>query len=92
MNDQQKAEITKISQEFASSFEDTIGKIAGSEFFIVDPLSGYLNFIGYENRLEQIPATEKHPQVLIMTFRDGSKFIPAGSDLPNPDAKDWMWL
>lgn len=92
MSEKEKAEITKISQEFAEPFEETIGKISGSGCLIVDPLSGYLNFIGYENRLEQIPANDKHPQVLIMTFRDGTKFIPAGGDLPNPDAKDWMWL
>jgi hypothetical protein len=49
MTNEQKAEITVIAKEFASSFKDTVGDIAGSGWLIVDPLSGYLNFIGHEN-------------------------------------------
>jgi len=92
MTEQQKTEIEKIAKEFASGFKDTIGEIAGSGWLIVDPLSGYLNFCGYENKLEQIPAKENQPQILLMTFKDGTKFIPAGSDLPVKGATDWMWL
>lgn len=90
MTIEQKQEIEKISQEFAKG----IGPINDSGWMIVDPLSGYLNYIGYENKLDQLPATDKHPQVLIMTFKDGSQFIPAGGDLSkmHPDAKNWMWL
>lgn len=89
-----KDKITEIAKEFASGFKDTIGDIAGSGWLIVDPLSGYLNFIGYTNVLHQLPASEAHPQILIMTFDDGSKFVPAGSDLKKVDkqATDWMWL
>lgn len=92
MTNEQKLEITKISKEFASGFKHTIGEISGSEFLIVDPLSGYLNFIGFENDLKEIPRGKGHPQVLIMTFNDGTQFVPAGSDLPHPEAKDWMWI
>jgi hypothetical protein len=94
MTQQQKEEITKISKQFASSFKDTFGTINGTGWLIVDPLSGYLNSIGYENKLDQLPANDKHPQILIMTFNDGSKFIPAGGDLKFIDksAKNWMWL
>ncbi len=92
MSEGYKAEIEKIAKEFASSFKDTVGDIAGSGWLIVDPLSGYLNFIGYDNTLHQIPATDNHPQVLIMTFLDGTQFIPSGSDLPVEGATDWMWV
>ena len=92
MGDLQKQEITEISKRFASEFRDTIGGIAGSGFLIVDPLSGYLNFCGFAHKLEQIPANERRPLVLIMTFHDGSRFIPAGSDLPIEGAHDWMWI
>jgi len=92
MTKEQKKEITKISQEFASGFKGTIDEINGSAWLIVDPLSAYLNTIGYENTLEQLPATDKQPQILIMNFKDGSTFIPAGGDLEHPDAKNWMWI
>lgn len=92
MSIEQREEITKISKEFANEFKDTIGEIAGSGWLIVDPLSGYLNFCGFENTLQQIPANEHHPLVLFITFSDGSKFIPAGSDLPIIDSKDWAWI
>jgi len=92
MNNEKRVEIEKISKEFAFGFKDDIGAIAGSGWLIVDPLSGYLNLCGYENKLQEIPATDKHPQILVMTFSDGTQFIPAGSDLPEKLAKDWMWL
>lgn len=94
MTQQQKTEIEKIAKEFASGFKDTIGEIAGSGWLIVDPLSGYLNFCGYENTLQQIPEKEGQPQILILKFRDGTQFIPAGSDLRigNEKGHDWMWL
>jgi len=94
MTQKQKEEITKIAKEFSVGFEGTIDKIAGSGWLIVDPLSGYLNFCGYENTLGELPANEKHGQILVMKFKDGSQFIPAGSDLKSihPEATDWMWL
>ena len=84
-------EITKISQQFASAFD---WPIEGSGWLTVDPLSGYLNSIGYENELKELPAKGDRPQILIMIFKDGSQFIPAGSDLKSvhKDAKNWMWL
>lgn len=92
MTNTQKEEITKIAKEFASGFEESIGQIAGSGWLIVDPLSGYLNFCGYKNKLSQIPENEKHPLILIMTFDDGTTLIPSGSDMPHPKAMDWMWI
>lgn len=92
MTTEQKEMITKISQEFASGFKDTIGEIAGSGWLIVDPLSAYLQFCGFENKLVQMPPTDSHPLILIMQFKDGSQFIPAGSDIPLKGAKDWQWI
>lgn len=92
MNIETKQKIEKIAKAFALEFQGTVGNIAGSGWLIVDPLSGYLNFTGYENTLKQIPETDKSPQVLIITFADGTQFIPAGSDLPIKEAKDWMWI
>lgn len=92
MTAEEKAEIEKIAKEFASGFKDEIGAIAGSGWLIVDPLSGYLNFCGHENMLEQIPAKDERPQILIIKFKDGTRFIPAGSDLPVEGATDWMWM
>lgn len=92
MTDQERNEITIIAKEFASAFKDTIGEISGSGWLIVDPLSGYLDFAGFKHELAQIPANDQHPQILFMTFDDGWQFIPAGSDLPHPDAKDWIWV
>lgn len=92
MTDKQKIEIEKISKEFASGFKDTIGDISRSGWLIVDPLSGYLNHLGFENSLKQIPEVNGHPQILIMTFKDGTQFIPAGSCLSVKGATDWMWL
>jgi len=91
MKEETKLEITKISKEFASGFKDTIGDIGGSGWLIVDPLSGYLNALGYPNTLQQIPARMSQHQVLIMTFEDGTRFIPSGGDLPHP-GEDWMWI
>ena len=92
MTDQKIAEIEKIAKAFASGFKDTIGEIAGSGWLIVDPLSAYLNALGYKNELHEIPATEGRPQTLVMTFDDGTRFIPSGSDLPLSGATDWLWL
>lgn len=93
MTKEQKAEIVKISKSFANGFKDEI-PLNGSGWLIVDPLSGYLNACGYENELGEIPATKEHPQILIMTFKDGSQLIPSGADLKPlfPDAKNWTWL
>lgn len=94
MENRDKLEVERISKGFASGFKDTIGGISGSGWLIVDPLSSLLNHSGFENTIEQIPATEKNPQVLILKFKDGTQFIPAGGDLVQlqKDFKDWMWL
>jgi hypothetical protein len=94
MTDEQKKEIAKISQQFARGFKEMFGSINGTGWLIVDPLSGYLNACDIENTLHQIPESDKHPQVLIMTFKDGSQFIPAGGDLKpiHQGFKNWMWL
>jgi hypothetical protein len=89
---EQKTEIEKISKEFADGFKPEIKEIAGSGWLIVDPLSGYLEFLGYANIVTQIPPKKGSPQVLIIQFIDGTMFIPAGSDLPVSGAKDWMWI
>jgi len=90
MTNEQKKEIEKISKNFASGLN--IGEIAGSGWLIVDPLSAYLNACGFKNKLDQVPEKDGKPLVLIMTFKDGTQFIPAGSDLPVNGATDWMWL
>lgn len=81
MSEAEKKEIVRISKLFAAPFKEMIGEINGSGWLIVDPLSAYLNHCGYENTLDQLPAKGKHPQILIMNFKDGSKLIPAGLDL-----------
>jgi hypothetical protein len=94
MEQKLKEEITKISKEFSEPFCERFGGINGSGWLIVDPLSGYLNFLGYTNKLDQIPATDEYPQVMIMTFTDGSQLIPAGGDLKkiSPLAENWQWI
>ena len=92
MTNEQKIEIEKISKEFTSGFKPEIEEIKSSGWLIVDPLSAYLNACGFENTLKEMPANDKHPQILVMTFDDGTQFIPAGSDLPFKNAPDWMWL
>lgn len=91
MTAKQKAEIVRIGKEFAEGMKLPLN---GSGWLIVDPLSGYLNAAGYKNTLGQLPATDIHPQVLIMTFKDGSQLIPAGGDLKpiHKDAENWLWL
>lgn len=84
-----KDEITRISKEFASAFELAI---EDSGWMIVDPLSGYLNFLGYENKLSQIPAAEGQRQVLIMTFTTGEVFVPGGAAINAAHAKNWLWI
>lgn len=91
---EKKKEIVKISKQFAAGFKSLFGSINDAGWLIVDPLSGYLNSVGFNHQLDQLPAGEKHPQVLIMTFPDGSILIPTGRDLIAiyPQAKNWMWL
>jgi len=88
MSDIDKTHIEKISKDFASG----IGEIKGSGWLIVDPLSGFLNACGYKNELSQIPPKDGKPLVLIMTFEDGTRFIPAGSDLGFEGVEDWSWI
>jgi len=94
MTQKQKREITKISKEFALGFKDSFGSINGTGWLIVDPLSAYLNSLGFKNKIEQVKENENHPMVLILAFNDGSRFIPAGRDLSplNKNFKNWMWL
>ncbi len=94
MTKQQKDEITKISKEFSKPFYEITEGINGSGWLIVDPLSAYLSACGFENKLDQLPETKEHPLILIMTFKDGSQFIPAGGDLKPlyKDAKNWQWI
>lgn len=91
MTTDQMKEITTISKQFTKGLGIPIN---GSGMWVVDPLSGYLNSIGFENTLKQIPETEKNPLVLIMTFSDGSQLIPAAKDLSHiiPEAKNWTWV
>lgn len=86
-----REEITKISKKFTKVLDVPI---EGSCWLVCDPLSAYLSFLGYANTLKQIPANDKHPQVLIMIFEDGSQFIPAGSDLSSviKGSVNWIWL
>jgi len=92
MKIEQKIEIEKISKEFALGFKPDIEEIKGSGWLIVDPLSGYLNACGFENTLKEMPENDEHPQILVMTFKDGTQFIPAGSDLNLKGATDWLWI
>lgn len=94
MTDAQKKEITKIAKEFSAPFYELFGGINGSGWGIVDPLAGYLSFVGHENKLFEIPANDKHPQVLVIQFKDGTQFIPAGADLKpiHKSAKNWQWI
>lgn len=73
MTTEQKTKITQIylSKDFADEFKDTIGSINGSGWLIVDPLSAYLKFCGFENTIDQIPPCDEHPQILIIKFKDG---------------------
>jgi len=91
MNQEKKSEIEKIAKEFASGFDI---EIKGSGWLIVDPLSAYLNTCGFKNSLGQIPATDETPLILIMTFEDGTRFIPAGSDITVDGFTfpDWCWV
>lgn len=93
MTTEQKKQITKISKQFASGFK-MFGSINDAGWLVVDPLSAYLNAMDFENKLDQLPQTQDHPQILVMTFKDGSQFIPQGADLKYkfPKAKNWMWL
>lgn len=92
MEEEVKNEIEKISKEFASGFKPEIDEIAGSGWLIVDPLSGFLNASGFENELKKLPPTDTQPLVLVMIFKDGTQFIPAGSDLNIQGTTDWLWL
>lgn len=94
MTEIKKREITKISKQFASGFKEMFGGINRTGFFIVDPLSGYLSYLGYKNEVKEIPETENNPQIMMIIFESGETFIPAGGDLKYVDKKfkNWMWL
>lgn len=94
MSTEEMRKIIDISKSFASEFKDAIGPINGSGWLIVDPLSGYLNSIGLKHKLFQLPESDKHPQILVMEFPDGTQLIPSGEDLKGvfPQAENWMWI
>lgn len=94
MTKEQKKEISKMSQDFARGFKDMFGGINGTGWLIADPLSGFLSSVGYENKLSQLPEKGDRPQVLVLTFEDGTQFIPAGGDLAGEvkGAKNWLWI
>ena len=94
MNPAQQQEITTIGRRFAEDFRQTVGPINGSQWLIVDPLSAYLDALGYPNAVSQLPATLQHPQVLVLEFPDGERLIPAGADLKPlaSEFENWMWL
>lgn len=87
----EKEEITKICKEFAKGIDIPIN---GSGWLIVDPLSAYLNAMGIENKVLEIPKEKNGgKQVLIMEFKDGSQLIPAASDLKGFEKIDnWYWV
>lgn len=90
MTDERKQKIEKICKDFASGFDIPI---AGSGWAIVDPMSAFLIAVGYPNELNRLG--EGKPVVLMMTFEDGTKFIPAGSDVDVPNVGklvDWIWI
>lgn len=91
MTQEDKAEIERISKEFAEGVSPT-APIAGSGWLIVDPLSGYLTVCGFDHTCAELPACDEHPQILVLTFEDGTRFIPAGSDFPHDNSTDWMWI
>jgi len=41
-----------------------------------------------------MPETEIHPLVIILEFKDGTQFIPAGGDLSplNENFVNWLWV
>ena len=94
MDELKQKEIVKVCQEFTAGFRDTFPTINGSGWLIVDPMSAFLAVGGYPNTLSELPATNDHPQVLVMQFADGSRLIPAGGDLAALDAAfhNWFWL
>ena len=98
MTQKDKNEITRISKEFAQPILEGFGlsSINGSGWVVVDPLSAYLNACGWKNELKQIPASDKNPLILIMAFKAGGIFIPAGGDMaPNDEGlafHNWQWI
>lgn len=94
MKQKERKEIVKIAKQFVSGFKTKFPAINGTGWLIVDPLSGYLNVVGYENTLDQLPPNETHGLVLVIVFKDGSRLIPAGGDLKgiNPKAENYMWV
>lgn len=93
MTDKEKEAIVDLGKKFADGFKPDM-ELNGSEWMIVDPFSAYLNSLGFKNTLHQIPRSEKHPQVLILTFVDGTQLIPAGEDFKaiHQDAENWYWI
>ena len=98
MTQKDKNEITRISKEFAQPILEGLNlpSINGSGWFVVDPLSAYLSACGWANELTQIAESDKNPLILIMTFKGGGIFIPAGGDMaPNDKGltfHNWQWI
>lgn len=92
MTTKERFDIEQISKEFVKGLGIELN---GSGWLIADPLSAYLCACGFENTLDEIPAKENKPQILILNFKDGSKFIPAGEDFKShgfKEAKNYMWI
>lgn len=84
-----KEEITNWCKEFASGFDWSINE---GGWLIVDPMSGFLQQMGVDHKLMAIEERGNQPQILVLVFPDGSKFIPQGKDLIGvKGAKNWMW-
>lgn len=92
MTPKEKFDIEQITKEFIKGLRFELN---GSGWLIADPLAGYLNFCGFKNTLQEIPAKDGKPQILIIVFSDGSQFVPAGEDFKHhgfSDAKNYMWI
>lgn len=90
MKEINRGEITQISKDFAKGMFGS-EPIGGLSVLLTDPLAGYLSFLGFENKVFQVPHPIDKTPVLIIEFSDGSRFIPTGSDL-SVEAGDFFWI
>lgn len=86
MDTKSRKKITEISKDFTRGLGIDINK---SGALVVDPLSAYLNVLGYENELSSIVVNEIF--ILIITFKEGGSFIPAGKDI-HSDFNNYHWI
>lgn len=92
MTKEEKIRITEISKGFFEGFKPEITEIAGTGWIVVDPLSGFLNSMGFKHELKQLIPKDGRPLILVMVFEDEIFFVPAGSDLGLSGCGDWLWL